>query len=137
MAACSRLGSCATVSREPCQVREEAAISGSFHVPRCILEAVINHACISLFYCTDCLVHPGIFSLLFFLFTMRRHPFLWPISHFIENGVPALSVKWSGRSIFPSRSGVPSSRIGWRTPISSLVHAVRERPVWQKFSQKP
>ena len=30
------------------------------------LEAVINHACISLFYCTDCLVHPGIFSLLFF-----------------------------------------------------------------------
>ena len=38
---------------------------------------------------------------------------------------------------YVTRSGVPSSRIGWRTPISSLVHAVRERPVWQKFSQNP
>ena len=29
-------------THESCQVREEAAISGPFHVPRCILEAVIN-----------------------------------------------------------------------------------------------
>lgn len=32
-------------------------------MPRCILEAVINHACISLFCCRNSLVHRGIFSL--------------------------------------------------------------------------
>lgn len=32
-------------SHEPCQVREEAAVSGPFHVPRCILAAVINEDC--------------------------------------------------------------------------------------------
>ena len=32
-------------SHEPCQVREEAAVSGPFHVPRCILETVINEDC--------------------------------------------------------------------------------------------
>ena len=32
-------------SHEPGQVREEAAVSGPFHVTRCILEAVINEDC--------------------------------------------------------------------------------------------
>lgn len=38
-------GSRAMEAREPCQVREEAAVSDSFHVPRTTREVVINGFC--------------------------------------------------------------------------------------------
>lgn len=114
-------GSRAMGSHESCQVREEAAISGSFHVPRVHPEAVINHVCISLFIAPSLPRSSRILFLLFFL-TMRRHPFLWPISHFIENGVPCTFSEVVGQKHISIRSS--AGRAGFK-PAHVIFRSAR------------
>lgn len=84
-------GSRAMESHESCQVREEAAVSGPFYVPRCILKAVINESCKVFFYVIFGIINLYIFLLKVVIPCPRRVQ--WLTYHYTENGAQALLKK--------------------------------------------